>query len=345
MKSQFFDLGRVKALTLLFFSIALSQSINAQLYSGGNNLITGNRVGIGSSSPSGILEIYNSINLGSNCLSCTSNPTPSLRFSSAVSINNTNLTNHTWDFKAESKFYLKHKTGNGSWIDLLQVDDDQIEILTKRTLLSPFIQASSAFMSGTQKYQLGLGVAFNGSSYTSLVPGEEGVLMQSSEAGELKIFAGVSTGTVSGSDLIITSDGNVGVGTENPTNKFQVSNGDIHIADGRLEISSSNGDHQFVVGSNGYVRAREIQVDMSTIPDYVFSDTFNLMPISELRVYIDDNHHLPNIPSAAEYEAAGGVELGELTRRLLEKEEELTLYILQLESRLSELENQIKEKS
>jgi hypothetical protein len=61
--------------------------------------------------------------------------------------------------------------------------------------------------------------------------------------------------------------------------------------------------------------------------------------LDELRSYITTNKHLPNVPSANEF-AETGVDLGELNRLLLEKVEELTLYILQLEERTKRLEDQ-----
>lgn len=76
---------------------------------------------------------------------------------------------------------------------------------------------------------------------------------------------------------------------------------------------------------------------MNAIPDYVFGPNYDLMSLPELRKFVQEKHHLPNIPSAAEY-AQNGVDLGELNRLLLEKTEELTLYILQLEERLKALE-------
>ena len=61
------------------------------------------------------------------------------------------------------------------------------------------------------------------------------------------------------------------------------------------------------------------------------------MSFTDLRSYVATNHHLPNVPSAKEYEK-NGVDLGEMNRIQLEKIEELTLYILQLEERLTKLE-------
>jgi hypothetical protein len=61
------------------------------------------------------------------------------------------------------------------------------------------------------------------------------------------------------------------------------------------------------------------------------------MPLNELKTFINTQQHLPNIPSEKEFQK-DGVDIGELNRLLLEKVEELTLYILQLEERISKIE-------
>jgi hypothetical protein len=94
----------------------------------------------------------------------------------------------------------------------------------------------------------------------------------------------------------------------------------------------------FRVKTNGEVFARKYTTTLSNIPDYVFDPNYNLMEITQLRNYLLVNKHLPNIPSANEYEKRG-VDLGEMNRLLLEKVEELTLYILQLETRINKIEN------
>ena len=107
-----------------------------------------------------------------------------------------------------------------------------------------------------------------------------------------------------------------------------------------IAISVLGGSNtNFVVQSNGFVFARKYTTTLANIPDYVFKPNYNLMPLSDLRHYIEVNQHLPNIPSAKEYEETG-VDLGELNRLLLEKTEELTLYILQLEERMRKLEKE-----
>lgn len=89
---------------------------------------------------------------------------------------------------------------------------------------------------------------------------------------------------------------------------------------------------------NGKIRCEELYVT-ENVPsaDYVFDDTYKLMPINELSKYIQANKHLPGIKSADEFKNEGYA-VGTMDNALLEKIEELTLYILELEERISQLE-------
>ena len=112
--------------------------------------------------------------------------------------------------------------------------------------------------------------------------------------------------------LRILHSGNVGIGTATPDAKLAV-NGDIH--------------------------TREVKVDLdgAVAPDYVFRENYDLRPLEEVQHYIQQHGHLPNIPSAKEMEE-NGLLLKEMNLKLLEKIEELTLYILQQEERIKALE-------
>ena len=61
------------------------------------------------------------------------------------------------------------------------------------------------------------------------------------------------------------------------------------------------------------------------------------MNLKDLENYISDNKHLPGIISAKEVEMQGSVDIGEINAKLLEKIEELTLYIIDLQKQIDEL--------
>ncbi len=122
------------------------------------------------------------------------------------------------------------------------------------------------------------------------------------------------------SKLTILNDGTVGIGITNPSATYKLS-------------------------VNGKVKAAEVIVE-STWPDFVFADDYHLRPLSEVEQYLKANKHLPEIPSEKEV-AENGVSVGEMQSKLLQKIEELTLYVIELKKendrlheRISNLEKQ-----
>ncbi|HLW40289.1 MAG TPA: hypothetical protein VKX31_07860 [Brumimicrobium sp.] len=135
-------------------------------------------------------------------------------------------------------------------------------------------------------------------------------------------------------------DVKLGVGVK-PEAKIHIrtsSNFDTH----PLLIEKANGQNPYKLlqlNNDGLLRAREIKVDLDAWPDYVFKKDYPLMPLNEVKAFIVANGHLPNVPSALEIEA-DGVNLGEAAKTSMEKIEELTLYILEINEKV---ENQEKE--
>jgi hypothetical protein len=130
-----------------------------------------------------------------------------------------------------------------------------------------------------------------------------------------------SSGTSLG-DIILNKDGgNVGVGTTTTDAKLSV---------------------------KGQVHAQEVKVDLNgaIAPDYVFERDYKLSSLEEIKNYIDQNKHLPEVPSAKEMEK-NGVQLGEMNMLLLKKIEELTLLMIKMkqenEVRIEQLEQTISQ--
>jgi hypothetical protein len=180
-----------------------------------------------------------------------------------------------------------------------------------------------------------IGVDFNGTSYgRTLNIGGTGINFYGSDASTT--FGGAIFPT--DTSLVIWSDspanhylvlqpswGNTGVGTYTPNAKFHV-NG-VQLIGNNSAIPATG----YQLSVDGKIIAEEVKVQLSTSwPDYVFADDYRLLPIEDLEKSIRQNKHLPNIPSAAEVTAEKGIVLGEMNRKLLEKVEELTLYIIQL---------------
>ncbi len=88
------------------------------------------------------------------------------------------------------------------------------------------------------------------------------------------------------------------------------------------------------------ILTEKVKVASSSDPvnwsDFVFAKDYNLMPLSKVADYVKANHHLPEIPSASEV-AKDGIDLGSMDAKLLQKIEELTLYVLQQQKEIDEL--------
>jgi len=88
---------------------------------------------------------------------------------------------------------------------------------------------------------------------------------------------------------------------------------------------------------DGEIACEELIVEKSEDwPDYVFQDDYKLRSIYDLEKSIQEKGHLPGIPSAQEVEE-GGLKVGEMQYKMMEKIEELTLYVIQLKKENDEL--------
>lgn len=124
----------------------------------------------------------------------------------------------------------------------------------------------------------------------------------------------IVNGTLGTGGIYVHTNGNVriGSGTANPTKALEV---------------------------NGTIRSKEVIVEIANWSDFVFDNNYNLMSLKETERFIKRNGHLPNVPSATEVEKEG-IELGEMNAILLQKIEELTLYVIELEKKIEKLEAQ-----
>lgn len=122
---------------------------------------------------------------------------------------------------------------------------------------------------------------------------------------------------------ILNKNGNVGIGVDDPKHKLDVA--------GTVHANS--------IIADGTIRASEIIVS-TTGADFVFADDYQLRPLSEVKAFITENKHLPEIKSAQEMQE-NGIGVNELQTQLLQKIEELTLYIIHQEERINALEAEL----
>jgi hypothetical protein len=119
----------------------------------------------------------------------------------------------------------------------------------------------------------------------------------------------------------------------------------VNFPNGSVGIGTST-TGSFKLAVEGKIGARGIKVTTtSPWPDYVFNKGYKLISIDSLDRYVKTNAHLPNMPSAKNIQEDGGVELGDMNVKMLEKMEELTLYIIQLKKENEAMKRAIKKLS
>jgi len=110
----------------------------------------------------------------------------------------------------------------------------------------------------------------------------------------------------------------------------------------RLAINTLTPAAGYELSVNGQVICEELVVQNSSDwPDYVFADDYNLRSLEEVEASIKQNRHLPGIPSAKEVGAAG-ISIGEMQKQMMEKIEELTLYVIEQNKRLKAQESELE---
>jgi len=107
--------------------------------------------------------------------------------------------------------------------------------------------------------------------------------------------------------------------------------------DGNVSIGTKNTAAGYKLHVGGKAICEELKVQLlGSWPDYVFTDHYQLRPLDDLKRFIQQNGHLPEIPKASEIEK-NGLLVGDMQRRMMEKIEELTLYVIQLKQEIDAL--------
>lgn len=112
--------------------------------------------------------------------------------------------------------------------------------------------------------------------------------------------------------------------------------------DGRVGIRTLTPATGYALSVRGRIMCEELRVQLfNAWPDYVFADNYKLKSLPQVEAFIKEHKHLPGIPSAAEV-AKEGIQVGDMQHKMMEKIEELTLYIIQQQKEIDALKEQIR---
>ena len=146
-------------------------------------------------------------------------------------------------------------------------------------------------------------------------------------------------GTTGSADLWMSGHNGIKLFTDgNATPRFSIAK------DGKVSIGTIEADPtpNVLLTVKGTIHTKEVLIDLNTpLADYVFNSDYTLMPLHKVEAFVKTNKHLPEIPSAAEVKEKG-LSMGEMQNKLLQKIEELTLYVIEQQKRIEQLEKSQK---
>lgn len=121
---------------------------------------------------------------------------------------------------------------------------------------------------------------------------------------------------------------------ENSVRSLMMINGNGNVLIGKIDQANA----AYKLDVNGGVRANDIVVNTSGA-DFVFDKGYKLMPLPEVESFIKENGHLPEVASANEMQQ-GGLAVGEMQIKLLQKVEELTLHLIEMHKEIDALKKE-----
>ncbi len=219
---------------------------------------------------------------------------------------------------------------------------------TRMTLLNSNGYVGIGTSAPTQKLSVSGGrVAIKDAGASVSDEGYNGNLMITKPTASGQYINMVRQGTIPWSIGMVynTSNFAIGVGTSSDaafTNPFfTITNS------GLVGIGTTAPDEMLTV--KGKIHTQEVIINLSgPLADYVFNKNYNLMPLNKVEQFVKTNNHLPEIPSAEEVQK-NGLSMGEMQNKLLQKIEELTLYVIEQQktieaqnSRIEQLEKKQK---
>ncbi len=329
-----------KVLAIIITAISVN-NINAQLFSSGNNIISGSNVGVNTPAPATKLHVT------------TASGVEALRLESKDTANVTRFTMvNDAGFGSRATFTRYGSKFPGSYPGL-GTKFPYPNLLAFGCNVGSFLIATNG--------NLGLSVAGGGTvklkffADASLNVGIGGdatpvtnIHLNNTDGGVDSIaITNNTSGHTSTDGFVIGNNGNTAFlwNKENAAINFGTNNINRMVlnANGQLIIGTANtiNNYKLIVEQGILTEKVKVAVKNTTDwSDYVFAPNYKLMPLTSVAAYIQQHKHLPNVPSA-EQVVAEGIDVATMDAKLLEKVEELTLYLIQLDKENNELKKRI----
>jgi hypothetical protein len=162
-----------------------------------------------------------------------------------------------------------------------------------------------------------------------------GAIMENASGANTGLAIFTNNGTALSEVARFSHQGYLGIGTTTPTVALDV------IGDVAIGTTTPATGYKLSVNGSAIATSMTVQV-FSSWPDFVFKKEYHLPALEDVKTYIDQNQHLPDVPTAADMQKSG-IDLGAMNQVLLKKVEELTLYMVQLNKQLEAQQEEIEQ--
>lgn len=240
----------------------------------------------------------------------------------------------------QSKGY-RTMAGNANYHHLVADHASNAAVYINQTGTSaPILRLSS----GTATFNQNIKFSFENNGNLGIGTATPGEKLSLYTAGNTKVVTQYGNGTGSGFTVGMNTDGNALVwhATTGKIITFGTNNVERMriIANGNIGIGTIAPDYKLDV--LGTIRAHDVLINTQKTADFVFAPDYCLRPLAEVEQFITDHRHLPEIAPAADM-LQNGVNMGEFQIQLLQKIEELTLYVIELKKENEAQQKEIDE--
>jgi hypothetical protein len=332
----------MKQSILVIFSLMLAFNYaNAQLFSSGNNVIPGTNVGIGVNTPAVKLHIQNNVTAELLRMENT-NPLArgSFRLSNDVALNYASFSKYGSTYPGG----YPGVTTQYPYANMLAFGNNNGPCLFSASGNTGIALAKS----GTTKLKFNVNFTSENVGIGGNALPVTNIHFNNSLAGDTIKITNNTTGHNAGDGLDIRNTGIAAtiMNLENSTLEFGTNNVS------RMKINS---DGKIVMGTTptpaGYklfveegILTEKVKVAVKTSSewsDYVFAKEYDLKPLSEVEAFINQNNHLPGVPSAQDV-VDNGIDMAKMDAKLLEKIEELTLHLIEMDKKMKDLQKRLE---
>lgn len=319
--------------------LLLSGTMEAQLYSSGNNVIAGTSVGIGISTPNATLHVRRGSSGGNLFLENTNpNAFQSFRLFNDVPTNFATFTKYGSTFAGgytgiSALYPFANLLGFGNNGPMLNASTGNIGFAITKA--------------GTNKLKIHIDAATERVGIGGNAVPAAHVHINNALSGDTLKVTNTTTGHTLNDGLELRTTGNAAalINRENSTLAFGTNNLSrmTIAADGKVVVGTTATPTGYRLYVEEGILTEKVKVALKSSAewsDYVFAKDYQLRQLPEVEAYINEHQHLPGVPSAQEV-VDNGIDIAKMDAKLLEKIEELTLHLIDMNKKMLQMQQEL----